>query len=175
MIAGHGNAARLRELLEADPGLLNQAFEWRENDTETALQGASHVGNREIALYLLECGAPLEITTAAMLGDTQAVQQMLERDSGLIGARGAHGITLLSHAALSGEAELVQDLFARGATEGSSMALPLAASLGHVEVAGWLVQNASPDLEWKNFQGKTALEIATEHGDAAMIQALGAG
>lgn len=172
VIAGHGNAAKVRELLEADPGLLNEAFLWREGDAETALQGASHVGNREIALLLLERGAPLEITTAAMLGDANTVHAMLEHDSGLIEARGGHGITLLCHAVLSGQLELVQDLFTRGATEGSSMALALAVGRGDLEMARWLVQNAAADPNWKNHQGKSALETATERGDRAMISAL---
>ena len=138
-------------------------------------QKAADNGNREIALYLLEKGAPLEITTAAMRGDAQAVQQMLERDPGLIEAKGGHGITLLSHSALSGSLELVQDLFARGATEGSSMALSLAVMRGHTELVRWLVRHTNPDPGWKNFQGKTALEIATERGDDAMIRALSVG
>ena len=172
VIAGHGNVDRVRELLSANPELLDQAFEWRENDTETALQGAAHVGNHEIASYLLERGAPLEITTAAMLGDEKAVAEMLERDPGLIEARGAHGITLLCHATLSGSLGLVQTLLARGATEGSSMALSLAVVRGYAEVAAWLVRHANPDLNWKNLQGKTAQEIATEREDGAMIALL---
>ena len=68
VIAGHGNLDRVKEMLTGQPEMLNISHEWKPDDTETALQGASHVGNRAIAEYLLEQGAPLDICAAAMLG-----------------------------------------------------------------------------------------------------------
>ena len=172
VIAGHGNLEKLKSMLETNPELLLEKFEWRENDFESALEGASHVGNRAIAMFLIGQGAPKEITTAAMLGEIDAVKTMLEKQPDLIQFKGAHGIALLPHAALSGNLELVKMLFERGATEGASMALTLVASRGFTDVAAWLVQQAQPDLSWKNFAGKTALEIATETNDTAMIAAI---
>src|SRR4051812_25697281 len=58
VIAGHGNLEKVKQMLAIHPELLNIANVWRPGDTETALQGASHVGNREIAEYLLSLGAP---------------------------------------------------------------------------------------------------------------------
>jgi ankyrin repeat protein len=160
VLAGHGNFTAVKTMLEETPELLNVAFEWRPGDFETALAGASHVGNAEIALYLLERGAPMTVTTAAMLGRTAELNAMLEAEPDLIHATGAHGITLLTHAALSGDAELVSSLFARGATNGASMALNLAVHCGHLEVTRFLLGHAQPDLTWKNFKGLTALEVA---------------
>ena len=68
VIAGHGNLAAVQALLAAEPRLLNVANEWSPGDTETAIQGAAHVGSRAVAEYLLAQGAPLELPTAAMLG-----------------------------------------------------------------------------------------------------------
>src|SRR5689334_6665239 len=131
VIAGHGNLDKVKQMLAAQPDLLNRSHEWRPGDTETALQGAAHVGNREIAEFLLAQGAPLEICTAAMLGRREEVERFLEEDPDKIHANGAHGIPLLTHAALSGDVGLVQTLYEGGATEGSSAALALAVGKGH--------------------------------------------
>ena len=67
VIAGHGNFAKVKQMLAAQPSLLNQANEWRPGDRETAVQAAAHVGNRPIAEYLLDQGAPLAICRASTL------------------------------------------------------------------------------------------------------------
>jgi ankyrin repeat protein len=172
VIAGHGNLTKVKQILAVRPELLNVAFEWGPGDTETALQGASHVGSREVAEYLLAQGAPMEICTAAMLGRQPEVEHFLQDDPELIHSHGAHRIPLLTHAALSGNVELVEMLATRGATSGLSMALSLAVNKGHVNVTRWLLENGSPDLTWKNFQGKTALEVATDRGSAEIIDLL---
>lgn len=170
VIAGHGDLERVKTTLEENPVLLNLAYPWSETDYETAIQAASHVGNAAVAEFLLAQGAPLAIYTAAMLGRTTEVTRLLQEDPEGVKTVGAHGIPLLPHAALSGEADLVKMLFERGAQEGASMALSNAVAMGHVAVARWLLENAQPDLEWKNYQGKTALEIATESGFSEIIE-----
>ena len=172
VIAGHGNFEKVQQLLAAQPALLNLAHVWRPGDTETALQGAAHVGNRPIAEYLLAQGAPLDICTAAMLGRRKDVQAFLQENASSSQAHGAHGISLLTHAAISGDVELVEELYRDGASSGATMALNLAVDIGHFEVARWLLENAQPDLEWKNFRGKTALELAIESGNQAIEELL---
>jgi uncharacterized protein len=172
VIAGHGNLEVVKAMLKDEPGLLNAAFEWQPGDFETALQGASHLGNRAIATYLLQQGAPLEITSAAMLGRRDEIETMLNTNPLLIHNSGAHGITLLTHAALSGDASLVADLYNRGATTGADMALNLAVACEHLEVTKFLLDHANPDLHWKNFKGNTALELAQQSGHAELIALL---
>jgi hypothetical protein len=172
VIAGHGNLEKVQEMLASRPILLNLAHEWRPGDWETALQGAAHVGNRAIAEYLLAQGAPLEITTAAMLGQQEEVEEFLRADTNNINATGAHGISLLSHAALSGDVALVESLFGRGATTGASLALSLAVSRNDLAMVRWLLDHAAPDLAWKNFQGKTVLETAQENNMEEMVALL---
>jgi ankyrin repeat protein len=172
VLAGHGNLARVQQMLAEAPALLNAAYEWRENDHETALQAAAHVGNRAIAEYLLAQGAPLDICTAAMLGRQAEVERLVAGDPAQIDAVGAHGIPLLTHAALSGDLALVQWLWAHGARAGVSAALHNAVSQGHAEVIGWLLEHGDPDLGWKNYEGKTALTIATDRGREAIARLL---
>jgi ankyrin repeat protein len=100
------------------------------------------------------------------------VERLLDSDHSLIHAAGAHGISLMAHAALSGKADLVQMLFARGAHEGMSFALVNAVSKGHVVVVRWILTHGAHDLGWRNYQGKTALDIATARGDTEIIQLL---
>jgi hypothetical protein len=111
IVAAHGNLPRVREMLTLHPGLLNARHYWTEDDSETAIQAAAQTGSVQVVEYLLQRGAPLDICTAAMLGRSADVQRMLNEDPGLIDARGAHGISLMPHAALSGNLELAKMLF----------------------------------------------------------------
>jgi ankyrin repeat protein len=168
VIAAHGDLEKVKTMLAENPGMLDAAHPWEVGDRETAIMAAAQAGNRALAEFLLAQGAPLSITTAAMLGRTQLVAGMLEKDPGLIAARGAHGIPLLAHAALSGDVGLVKMLVERGARDGLDEALSNAVSFGYADLVRWLLENTHPDLGWKDFQGRTALEIATASGNAAI-------
>ncbi len=172
VIAGHGNLPRVREMLVKNSLLLNARHQWTDDDWETAIQGAAQVGSTQVVEYLLSQGAPLEICTAAMLGRRADVEKMLEQDPQLIHARGAHGISLLAHAALGNNLQLVKMLFERGATEGSSHALGNAIMKGNFEMARWLIENANPDFKWKNYDGKTLLELAGKGPNDDMVKLL---
>jgi uncharacterized protein len=161
VIAGHGNLELVKTMLEQQPDLLEQRVEWRENDFETALQGAAHVGNRKIAEYLLSKGATLEITTAAMLGDHAQVQGFLAKDLNQIHHTGGHGITLLTHAVMSGDVALVRMLIGQGARSGADMALNIATDCGFIEIAREVL-GLSPDPTWKNFKGHSSLDLAQD-------------
>jgi len=100
----HGNLARVRELLEIEPALVNAAWDWGGGDWETGLGAAAHTGQRDIALFLLEHGARLDLFAAAMLGHLAIVKATLEAFPDAIDVRGPHGIPLLTHAQLGGEA-----------------------------------------------------------------------
>jgi uncharacterized protein len=158
-------------MLAEKPELLNAGYAWSETDHETAIQGAAQVGNVPVANYLLEEGAPLEICTAAMLGRKEEVEKRIKENPQNINSKGAHGIPLLPHAAWSGNLELVQYLFRNGAKAGSSSALHNAVTTGYYDLVLWLVENASPDLNSKNSQGKTPLSVAVEmkHDDIARL------
>jgi hypothetical protein len=99
----HGNFKRLRELVDRRPTLSLAAWDWGFGDWETALGAASHVGNREIAEYLLANGARPTLFSAAMLGHVDVVTAFVAAAPGVQRIRGPHGITLLAHAKAGGE------------------------------------------------------------------------
>jgi hypothetical protein len=103
VLKAHGDLGVVKQLLEQEPALVNAAWDWGGGDWETGLGAASHVGRRDIAEYLLEHGARMDVFAAAMLGETGIVRAMLEAQPGLRDARGPHGIPLVAHAEAGGE------------------------------------------------------------------------
>jgi uncharacterized protein len=180
VLAGHNNLEVVKTMLAEQPHLLEASFTWGQlpdesPDNESALQAAAHMGRRDIALFLLENGATLDITTAAMLGDVAAVEAFLAADATAIAAKGAHGIPLLTHAVMSGDTALVGSFIERGATTGASMALNIAVSIGDLAMVQLLLAKTTPDLTWKNFRGKTALDLAADQPEmlALLVGATG--
>jgi hypothetical protein len=100
----HGDLGRVRDLLERQPALVNAAWDWGGGDWETALGAAAHMGRKDIAFYLLQNGARMDIFAAAMLGYLEIVRAMLAAVPDARRWRGPHGIPLLKHAE-AGEAE----------------------------------------------------------------------
>lgn len=99
----HGNLERVKELLAQEPALVNATWDWGGGDFETALGAASHMGRRDIAVFLLEHGARLDIFAAAMLGKLDIVQAALEAFPQSLHTPGPHGIPLITHAEAGGD------------------------------------------------------------------------
>ena len=103
VIAGHGNLEKTTQMLEKEPLLLHVSWDWGDGDFEEAIEGAAHVGNRDIALFLIEKGARMNLFTAAMLGKLEIVQPMIEAFPNLLHSKGPHGLSLMHHAEKGGE------------------------------------------------------------------------
>ena len=102
-VAGaHGDLDVVRSLLEEEPTLVNAAWDWGGGDWETGLGAAAHMGRRQIALYLLEHGARLDLFAAAMLGYFEVVTAILSDFPEMREALGPHGIPLVEHARVGG-------------------------------------------------------------------------
>jgi hypothetical protein len=119
VIAGHGNFDKTKQMVAETPALIYAAYDWKNGDFETALEGAGHVGNKDIANYLIEKGARANLFVLTMLGKTTIVKPFLEAFPQYLTARGPHGLTLLHHAQKGGEEarELAEYLSSRGLKE----------------------------------------------------------
>lgn len=116
---GHGNLERVKEMLSEFPNLIYSRYDWGNGDFEEAIEGAGHVGNREIAEYLIGQGARVNLFVLTMLGQTHLVKPVLEQYPQLLQAKGAHGFTLLHHAERGGTPalELKEYFLSKGLTE----------------------------------------------------------
>ncbi len=104
VIYAHSDIEMVKKLLDKEPGLLNATVDWGGGDWESALNGASHMGQRDIVMLLLERGARPDIFCAAMLGQLDYVKAMLTLQPKLIDAKGPHGFSLHFHAQVGGDA-----------------------------------------------------------------------
>ena len=117
--AGHNNLDKVKSLLLEFPTLLYATWDLGSGDFETALEGAGHVGNKDIANHLIKSGARANMFVLTMLGKTQIVKPYLEAFPEYLSARGPHGLTLLHHAQRGGEdaKELLEYLQSKGLKE----------------------------------------------------------
>jgi hypothetical protein len=99
----HGNLERVKELLAQEPALINATWDWGGGDWETGLGAAAHMGRSDIANYLLEHGARLDLFAAAMLGKLEIVKATLSAYPEALHVPGPHGIPLIAHAQAGGE------------------------------------------------------------------------
>ncbi len=98
----HSNLTRVKELVQQHPALAKASWDWGYGDHETALGAASHVGQRAIAEFLLEHGAPPTLFSATMLGQLEIVKAFITATPGLQKIRGPHGLSLMVHAKAGG-------------------------------------------------------------------------
>jgi len=108
--AGHGDLNAVRDMLAEQPALVNGIWDWGGGDFETALGGASHMGRRDIAEFLLEKGARLDLFAAAMLGKLDIIKAAVAAYPNIVHVRGPHTIPLITHAEKGGSTEVVEFL-----------------------------------------------------------------
>jgi hypothetical protein len=102
VIAGHFNLPAVEKMLAEDPTLINGAIDWGHGDFETALGGASHMGRRDIAEFLLAHNARMDIFAATMLGKIDIVKAAVAAFPGIVQVLGPHKIPLIAHAEKGG-------------------------------------------------------------------------
>lgn len=117
--AGHADLDQTQKLLAETPTLLYASYDWGAGDFEEAIEGAGHLGNREIAEFLLGKGARVNLFLLTMLGKTDLVKSLLAEFPALLKSCGAHGFTLLHHAKVGGDAaaDLYAHLLSLGLTD----------------------------------------------------------
>ena len=157
------NLDRIAEMLSRDPKLVYATWDWGGGDWETGLGGASHVGSREMARFLLEKGARIDAYCAAMLGKRDVIAALVAADPGVVNARGPHGYCLLYHVAISGDVKMAELLHPHiGApTRDFNQSLSAAVRDGHLPMSAWLLdKGADPNLP--DALGKRPLTLAVE-------------
>jgi uncharacterized protein len=157
LAAALGRVERVRELLDAEPGLVRSFSP----DGFTPLHLACFSGGAETVRLLADRGAPLEerarnrfaqvppLGTAAFARDLDAARALLDAGADPDG-RGGLGFTPLHTAAQNGDAELVRLLLERGAdtsvaAEDGLTAADRARAAGHEEVLALLGHGSSGD------------------------------
>jgi hypothetical protein len=102
VIAGHGQLDKVKEMLAAQPTLINATWDWGGGDFETALGGASHMGRADIARFLLENNARMDLFAAAMLGRLDIIKAAAAAFPNIVRVPGPHKIPLIAHAEKGG-------------------------------------------------------------------------
>lgn len=100
----HRNFDMVKEMLAETPALANACWDWGAGDFESAIGAAAHTGNREMAEHLLANGARIDLPTAVMMGKLDLVKAILTAFPSQKDVPGAHGIPLMVHARMGGEA-----------------------------------------------------------------------
>lgn len=115
--ASHGKFDRVKEMLQANPQLLHSSYDWGGGDFESGIEAAGHVGNKEIASYLLEKGARYNVYLACMLGHLDTIKNILNFNPTLLNSKGPHGFTMLHHAQKGSALQVEEYLKSLGAVQ----------------------------------------------------------
>jgi hypothetical protein len=158
------NLDRVAGLVEREPRLVYASWDWGGGDWETGLGGASHVGSRKMARFLLEKGARIDSFCAAMLGEREVIAATVAADPGVVNTRGPHGYCLLYHAAISGDTKMAELLnpHIKARARDFNQSLSAAVRDGHLEMTWWLLEKGVTDPNLEDAFGKRPLAMALE-------------
>ena len=157
----HGNLARVSELLDQHPDLLNAKATW----SETAIEAATQMGNRPIIEHLIARGAPVDFFTGLVLGRLEQVEQELTANPELATSRGVHDLPPLYFAAIGGRRAAAELLLAAGADVNAraEAASPIHGAVmgGSAELVRLLLQHGA-DPSTPDYGGRDAPTLARE-------------
>jgi ankyrin repeat protein len=157
----HGNLARVQELIERYPEILNARATWN----ETPIEAATQMGNQPIIDFLIERGAPVDLFTACVLGDVSRVGAEIAGDPGLSRARGVHELPVLYFAAVGRQVEVAELLLRHGADVNarSEAAAPIhgAVMAGSPDLVRLLLRHGA-DASLPDFKGRGAKQLAID-------------
>lgn len=117
VVAGHKDLKLVKEMLEVYPNLIYGRYDWGNGDFEEAIEGAGHLGKREIAEYLISKGARVNLFVLTMLDKSELVIPFLKAYPNLIFAKGPHGFSLLHHAEVGGSKKIKNFLIEKGQSQ----------------------------------------------------------
>lgn len=169
-----GDAARVREMLRANPTLANARTEAGFSAVVVAKLRGQEAALREI----LAANPVLDIHDASYIGDIPRTRELLEDDPGQVEAYSVDGYTPIALASYLGHRDLVRYLLERGARveppiRNENLYTPLtgAAAEGHLQVAKDLLEHGA-NVNHRYAEGASPLITASGNGDANMVKLL---
>jgi len=95
VLKAHSDFDRVQELVTEDPRLINATMDIGGGDWESGLDAAAHMGRTDIARYLIEKGARLDLLyLCAMLDEVEIVKAILTAFLEARHTPGVHGFSL---------------------------------------------------------------------------------
>ena len=160
----HFNFQEVDRLLKQEPRLVNATWDWGGGDFETALGAASHMGRNDIAQLLLDAGARKDLFYYAMEGNLAVLMPAIDVDPSIVQVPGPHTLSLLYHAAISGNIELTVFLKEHGGMVEDHL---LNASVQYgksYEMTEWLLDNGASYHGQSGFGKKPLAKFARDKG-----------
>lgn len=170
----HGDLGRLKELLAENPTLVHA----RDEQNVSLVLRARYRQNQDAVELLLALGPELDLFSAAALGKSARVAEILEHDYGAAQAFQGDGFTALQLACFFGQPACARLLVERGANveaaskNGMELRALHGAAAGRSAEALELLLEHGAEPNSQQHGGWTALHAAVNAGDARMVRAL---
>jgi ankyrin repeat protein len=169
-----GDVSQVTALLDQDASLANAADE----KGQTALVTAKYFRQEPMAVLLEARGATLDIFSAALMGRTEVLEELISGNRSLVSMFSGDGWTALHLAAFFGQQEAVRALLNKGAPVNArsinTMAnTPLhAAAAGKSKAIAQLLLEHGANANARQHGGFVPLHAAAQIGDIEMARAL---
>jgi hypothetical protein len=171
----HGDLESVRLLSKQEPMLLRASWDQGGGDWETGLGAASHMGRRDIAHFLIDSGARIDVFAVFMLGELSPAKALLAAFPDIHKTPGPHGIPLLSHTVVGKKEsfDVFQLLMAAGANVNAAAwrgitPLMQAVLADQADMVRALLDRGA-DKTAKTPDGQTALDLAKKKDAATII------
>jgi len=169
-----GDVGRVKELVSADPSLVNA----KTGTGQSAVLTAVYHGHKGIADLLVARGAALTIFEACAAGEVERVERLLEDEVAAVNQYSDDGWTPLHLAAFFGHAKVAEILLAHDAdvkarSKNTTGNTPLHAALAANRkiVAGMLLGHGA-DVDAIDAEGWRPLHLATANNNIESMKAL---
>jgi ankyrin repeat protein len=170
-----GRLDTVRDMLSADPGLVNA----RHENGVSAVLFSLYVGKNEITRLLIDRGARLDLFEASATGAQDAVERLLQKEPASINTFSVDGWTPLHLAVFFGRVNIVHLLLGKGAnidalSRNDLLVAPIHSALANPDnsAVGQLLIGAGANLNVRQSEGYTPLHYAAANGLDHVVRSL---